>query len=81
MLKQIIYNDFITDLIQLNQKIIIMFLNTLKYMNDFKNSVIFVHVYCKIFINFIKIYEEELQYLLSDLNTEIIFCKLSMLSD
>ena len=47
------YDDFITDLIQFNHEIIIMFLNTLKYINDFENSITFMHIYCEIFVNFV----------------------------
>ena len=53
----------------------------LKYMNDFEDSVIFAHVYHEIFMNFIKVHEKKSWYLFLDLNTDIMFCKLLMLSD
>ena len=59
MLKQIIHDNFITDLIQFNHKSIIMFLNSLKFINDIKNLITFMHVYCETLINFIKIYEKK----------------------
>ena len=37
-----------------------MFLNALKYINDFKNSIMFMHIYYETFVDFIKIYEKEL---------------------
>ena len=58
-----------------------MFLNTLKYMNDSEDLIMFACVYCETFVDFIKVYEKELQYLLLDSNTKIIFCKSSMLFD
>ena len=58
-----------------------MFLNALKYMNNSEDSVTFVCVYYETFINFVKIYEEELQYLLLNSNTKITFCRSLMLSN
>ena len=58
-----------------------MFLNSLKFINNTENSVTFAYIYHETFMNFIKIYEEELQYLLSDLNTESTFYKSSTLFD
>ena len=79
MLKQIICNNFIINLVQLNCEVIIMFSNTLKYMNNSEDSVTFACVYHEILIDFVKIYKKKSQYLLLNLNTEIMFCKSSML--